>query len=961
MARDVFRCAVVVCGVNGVALNAYAGDEGGWSQSSLVVWGSGTPIPPGSGAVSAFAGGYDHAVAKLQSGSVVCWGGNALGQSTVPANLGTVIAVGAGYYYTAALTADGSVHCWGYDDFGQCTVPSGLGVVTAIAAGRFHMAAIKQDGSVACWGYNSSGQCNPPGSLGTVTAIAAGQLNTGALQQDGTIACWGDNSYGQCVVPKQLTTATAIAAGSLCFAAIQPNGTLVCWGDNSYGQCDVPASIGVVTQVAAGDGGHTVALRQDGTVVAWGNNLYGQCDVPGGLGIVSDIAAGTHQTLALVGAAGLSPVRAVAPNGMDYEVFPNINAALVTPSDWLIEATAVPDPGFSASYSRSIRGIGDLVIAGNVLLSGSTMLAEGTLSISGTAVTVPSSSGEASVLASNFSSAVVPGITIGSLYTAGLRTQAPSSTLIRQSIGSYSGLANPAVSCTNRLILEGGTTAASSAFEACTDPQFATITPCVEFGPSSVVELPINGRLYTRGPTTTLMAGSVTLEDGSRIDTGADLAIGGVARVPSGSTVVLALDRVHSASPSLTVLEGAELLIENNSSVQSTAPALTKLSGDLAVGQDGLFSLVGGVDQLVIESRGEARCVGGAIRADEILLVGGPIGSADVGARLLGIDALIDVDTLRVQGGTASLAESSIIGDVILEARAGGSATNSVVALSGRVLGNINNEVGRLTSIGDLVIVGDVQNGAYGIIIARQGVVYVTGDLVNDGFIFGQIITDPQFAGGGGTQVGDGLQVAGSLSLTANGSVSFTEDLWRISICGDAAFACSSDSMRFDNASIFLEGCQGTQQSLEVTSADIGCTAAAFSGEEVGITLLGELELGVYTTVSLTNAFDNTIASASEAVYAKTLRVPAGAHLITNGIKVYTTNAIIEGTVDDLANICEIPVLPDADLNNDGFVNGIDLAYVLTYWGTNTAIADLDGDGLVGASDLAGILSAWTN
>ena len=45
------------------------------------------------------------------------------------------------------------------------------------------------------------------------------------------------------------------------------------------------------------------------------------------------------------------------------------------------------------------------------------------------------------------------------------------------------------------------------------------------------------------------------------------------------------------------------------------------------------------------------------------------------------------------------------------------------------------------------------------------------------------------------------------------------------------------------------------------------------------------------------------------------------------------------------------------DLNNDGTVDGIDLASLLASWGS--AENDLDGDGVVGGPDLAILLAAW--
>ena len=61
-------------------------------------------------------------------------------------------------------------------------------------------------------------------------------------------------------------------------------------------------------------------------------------------------------------------------------------------------------------------------------------------------------------------------------------------------------------------------------------------------------------------------------------------------------------------------------------------------------------------------------------------------------------------------------------------------------------------------------------------------------------------------------------------------------------------------------------------------------------------------------------------------------------------------------------NAADINALPTTtgDLNGDGRVNGVDLALVLSEWGSTTSAADLNGDGVVDGADLAIILSNWT-
>ena len=73
----------------------------------------------------------------------------------------------------ALASVGGTVVAWGGNAYGQSTVPGGLSGVTAIAAGLDHSLALMSDGTVVAWGGNDDGQA-PPRWPGDVSAIAAG-------------------------------------------------------------------------------------------------------------------------------------------------------------------------------------------------------------------------------------------------------------------------------------------------------------------------------------------------------------------------------------------------------------------------------------------------------------------------------------------------------------------------------------------------------------------------------------------------------------------------------------------------------------------------------------------------------------------------------------------------------------------------------------------------------------------
>jgi alpha-tubulin suppressor-like RCC1 family protein len=273
--------------------------------------------------VAAIAAGQGHVVALKSDGTVVAWGNNYYGQTTVPAGLSGVTAIAAGVNQTVALKSDGTVVAWGITNAGGPTdVPAGLNGVVAIATGEAHTVALKSDGTVVAWGL-SGAQTDVPSGLNGVRAIAAGGSHNLALKNNGTVVAWGVNASGVTNVPTGLSGVTAIACGYSHNLALKSDGTVVAWGDNYYGQTTGTSNgitsavtanpvtlntvvLSGVTAVAAGHN-HSVALKSDGTLVAWGSgrvntgasSQFGQSIIPTNLSGVTAIAAGGAFTVAV--------------------------------------------------------------------------------------------------------------------------------------------------------------------------------------------------------------------------------------------------------------------------------------------------------------------------------------------------------------------------------------------------------------------------------------------------------------------------------------------------------------------------------------------------------------------------------------------------------------------------------------------------------------------------------------
>ena len=304
-----------------VALVALFGGRGAGAQTaavpteedgSVVGWGlntSGqTTIPTGLSGVKAIAGGGSHSLALKEDGSVVAWGYNGDGRATVPDGASSgVKAIAGGTAHSLALKEDGSVVAWGYNEYGQTDVPTAAqSGVKAIDAGFLHSLALKEDGSVVAWGfyYGRGFATVPTAAQSGVKAIASGDDHSLALKEDGSVVAWGFNDFGQgtvTIVPDGAKSGVkAIAGGGKHSLALKEDGSVVAWGSNGQGQTTVPDGAKSGVKAIAGGLYHSLALKEDGSVVAWGYNENGQTTVPAGANSgVKAIAGGDYHSLAL--------------------------------------------------------------------------------------------------------------------------------------------------------------------------------------------------------------------------------------------------------------------------------------------------------------------------------------------------------------------------------------------------------------------------------------------------------------------------------------------------------------------------------------------------------------------------------------------------------------------------------------------------------------------------------------
>jgi alpha-tubulin suppressor-like RCC1 family protein len=311
---------------------------------TTLVCGAAFGIQPLSSAAAtpSIAAGSAHTCELTQSGRVMCWGDNSLGQigngagillnvssQTLPAEIAAGFSsLATGGYHSCGLQIDGTAFCWGDNDAGQLgngTIdPNGTSLPVRVAtsvkfksltAGYGHTCGLDSQGVAYCWGGGNQGQLGinfagnsmpvsalvptrvvmqPAGQLPIVpifTVLAAGWLHTCGITTSKAVLCWGDNEYFQTGVSSTNAFGDTWTCNSLGLACT-PQPTLV-------------PNITNATVIAAGRTATCVSTPT--ATQCWGENVVGGTTTPSftplpgisamtSLSVGDDSACGTSAT-----------------------------------------------------------------------------------------------------------------------------------------------------------------------------------------------------------------------------------------------------------------------------------------------------------------------------------------------------------------------------------------------------------------------------------------------------------------------------------------------------------------------------------------------------------------------------------------------------------------------------------------------------------------------------------------
>ncbi len=346
------------------------------SGGSVYAWGPSTGIEAthlveGLSGATAVAAGDSFSLALLENGTVKSWGWNYHGQlgtgsteySTSNQTPATVVglehvkAIAAGGHKALALLENGTVMAWGGgggtgSEAENMSVPepvSGLSGVKAIATGEKFSLALLENGTVESWGWTDAGELGNVPSEGLnrdletpaaipglegVKAVSAGGETATALLEDGTVKGWGEGSNDGLGLGASFVNRTPIAVKGLSGVAAIATGALPAPQNGSASP-------------------FTIALLEDGTVEALGGLQRGNGGSYNG-GEPTTVCAAEGSTAIAAGAFPLA-VGPVKPLCLEIEElaynYARAGEAVTLKGQNLGEATSVLFGSAPASFS----------------------------------------------------------------------------------------------------------------------------------------------------------------------------------------------------------------------------------------------------------------------------------------------------------------------------------------------------------------------------------------------------------------------------------------------------------------------------------------------------------------------------------------------------------------------------------------------------------------------------------
>ncbi len=454
----------------------------------------------------------------------------------------------------------------------------------------------------------------------------------------------------------------------------------------------------------------------------------------------------------------------------------------------------------------------------------------------------------------------------------------------------------------------------------------------------SLAQNDVTGAVYPTLPAALLAATTgqqITATEGAWRGVGSLSTLGrslallssGDVRTPSTSTLELGGSSILAAANTSAIEINGQLRVSPSAGADISADAFTLGSRGILTARTG-SSLT--INAPVANLDGQTRLEQGASMTFAGLVESiGPV-TANLNSSLTTGGTFTNIDTFTITAGTISMplffnrAQANIFG-------------------SSAVFGSYTNNAGATTTI-------------------RSGTLFVFGNLTNNGTIVGAICsnclgTPPNMDIGGDLNLGP----AANLTMPFEGST--------VRVGGHFNCAINSNT-RYDMslATLQMEG-MGSEQTLEVMSADIGADALGLDRTIAGHYPIDTLHIGASpSTVRLVDAHDNdNLGQGScEAIYVDTLIIDAGSRLINTTCRIYYNTLISSGTVDVPGNL--VPLTPavscDYDFNQDENVDLLDaqqMAQVFVGLITPEATwldGDLNGDENADLTD-AQILAAY--